>query len=436
MSGTLEQPPGDPSTPRRPAPTDWFAHPQFVYSLCLFAVAAVAWAIAAQPGDWLADRSPWLLPFFFLYGLFTISTGYVNARAGYVSFDRIAQVASILILGPVAAASINGLASLVWPLQRLRSGQPLRAVVTASLNNAGVMSLMILGCGQLYVELSGPVPLTDLDLHALLLLLLLVLCMQAVNELMMAAFLRLGDRNFTWTLHGFALTMEFGAALAGVLVAVVFNRMELAVFLVLLTVLGIGMVALKQFARMRNRLEALVEERTQVLRAKTLELEQLATRDQLTGLFNRRFADDTLRRCIEDFDRDRRDFAIAMIDLDHFKSINDRHSHEMGDKVLRQVARILADRCRPTDILARYGGEEFLVCFPATETAAAAVACEQLRHAVQTADWSMLAPGVVVTLSAGIAGMQPGLSRSALLNRADEKLYKAKYAGRNRVMQA
>jgi diguanylate cyclase (GGDEF)-like protein len=353
-----------------------------------------------------------------------------------VSFDRIAQVASILVVGPVAAASVNGLASLLWPLPRLRTGQPLRKVVTASLNNAGLMTLMILGCGLLYVRLAGPVPLAHLDLRSLGQLLVLILSMQAANELLMAVYLRLADKAFAWRLHGFAITMEIGSALAGVLVAVVFNRMEPAVIVLMLAIFGLGMFALQQYARMRLRLEAIIAERTQVLRDKTQELERLATRDQLTGLFNRRYADETLRRCIAEFDRDPRDFSVALIDLDHFKSINDRHSHEMGDEVLRQVALILAGRCRETDMLARYGGEEFLICFPHTDAAAAAGICEQLREAVQHAEWSALAPDITVTLSAGIACMQPGLSRSALLNDADARLYKAKHAWRNRVVQA
>jgi diguanylate cyclase (GGDEF)-like protein len=435
MSEPFDQSPGQPSVPHVALPAGWFVHPKFVYALCLFATGAIALAIALTHSDaWLPSRWPWLLPFFLTYGLFTISVGYKHPRIGYVSFDRVAQVASILVLGPIAAACINGLASLLWPLHRLRGGQPLREVAIASLNNAGLMTLMILGCGMLYVGLSGTVPLTHLDTHALERLLVLILAMQTVNELLMAAYLRLSDKTFVWKVQGFAITMEISSALAGVLVAVVMNRMEPAVVVLLLTILGLGMVALKQFARMRTRLEVIVEERTQILRDKTLELEHLATRDQLTGLFNRRHADDTLRRRIEDFERDQRIFSIALIDLDNFKSINDQHSHEMGDDVLRKVASILLGCCRDTDMLARYGGEEFLVCFAQTEAATAASICDQFRRAIQTADWSSCAPGIAVTLSAGIAEMKPGLSRSALLNSADGRLYKAKHAGRNLVV--
>lgn len=421
-----------------PPRSGWFGHADFLYAMCLFAAGAAVLVTAGITGDdaWLPDASPWLPVFFLAYGLFTIQIGYTHPRVGYVSFDRVAQVASILVLGPIAAAWINGLASLLWPLQRLREGKPLREVIAASLHNAGLMTLMIVGCGRLYVLLAGPVPLSQLDAGTFVAVMVLILSMQFVNELLMTTQLRVSGSEFRWHLQGFALAMEIGSALAGVLVAIAINRLELPVVVLALMVLALGMIALNQFARMRNRLEAIVDERTRVLHAKTLELEQLATRDQLTGLFNRRHADDNLRRCIEEFGSSGRDFSIALIDLDHFKSINDWHSHETGDEVLRRVARLLAGACRETDILARYGGEEFLVCFPDTSVMDAAGICEQLRSAVETADWSALAPDIRVTLSAGVAGMQSGLTRSVLLNKADARLYRAKHEGRNRVVPA
>ena len=170
-----------------------------------------------------------------------------------------------------------------------------------------------------------------------------------------------------------------------------------------------------------------------MLRAKTIELEHLATRDQLTGLFNRRYADGYLDGRIEEFNRYGRAFGIALIDLDHFKRINDQQSHEVGDEVLKQVGRIFVDRCRETDVVARYGGEEFLLCFPEAGTDEVTEICEQLREAVAAYDWPSLCPGVVVSLSAGVAEMHGGLTRSSLVNAADRKLYEAKNAGRNLV---
>ncbi len=417
----------------RPAAS--FFDRKLLYAIGLVVVAAIAlMAVAPTAGGWLPQRSPWWLAFFLVYGVITIHAGCVHPRIGHVSFDRVAQVASILVLGPVPAAWINGLASLLWPLQRLREGRPLLKVVSASLHNSGLMTLMILGCRQLYVLLSGPIPLISLDARTCLLLLVLIISMQVVNELLMIIHQALQGHGFGWKMHGFAMGMETGSALAGVLLAITINVMEWPVVVLVLAVLGICMLGLNQFARMRNRLEALVEERTLVLHEKMREFEELATQDQLTGLVNRRFADDALRRFIQEFNHSQREFAIALVDLDHFKSINDRYSHEAGDEVLKKVARILGAGCRETDVLARYGGEEFLICFPGIGVTAAAEICERLRHAVEAAHWSALAPDIHISLSAGVAGMEPGFTRGLLLKTADKRLYQAKNAGRNRVI--
>src|SRR5690606_5364 len=97
---------------------------------------------------------------------------------------------------------------------------------------------------------------------------------------------------------------------------------------------------------------------------------------------------------IEQFARYGHGFAVALIDLDHFKRINDHCSHEVGDEVLKRVSRIFSDRCRETDVVARYGGEEFLLCFPEACAAEVAEICEQLRRALASFDWDALAPGV------------------------------------------
>jgi diguanylate cyclase (GGDEF)-like protein len=177
-----------------------------------------------------------------------------------------------------------------------------------------------------------------------------------------------------------------------------------------------------------------VDDRTRVLREKTVELDELVARDQLTGLYNRRHADAVLARRMEEFHRYGRSFSIALIDLDHFKRINDEQSHEAGDQVLKRVARIFRERCRETDIVARYGGEEFLICFPDADAPAVMRICEELRVAVETADWSGISPGVRVSISAGIAEMLPGFDRATLLRAADRKLYEAKNGGRNLVV--
>jgi len=204
--------------------------------------------------------------------------------------------------------------------------------------------------------------------------------------------------------------------------------------MILLFVLSLGMLALKEFADMRQRLEALVEERTRELRAKTLELERQATRDKLTGLFNRRYADGFVDGQLELAERLGRPLGVVLADVDHFKLINDTHSHAVGDAVLERLSRLLESHCRETDMVARYGGEEFLICLPATDAAAAAAIGEAIRVAVASMDWSDLAPSLRVTVSIGVAASGRSKDRAAVLGRADANLYRAKRGGRDRVV--
>ena len=189
---------------------------------------------------------------------------------------------------------------------------------------------------------------------------------------------------------------------------------------------------------MRHKLEALVEERTTELQEKSIELERQATHDKLTSLFNRRYADDYLERQIESARRYDRDFTIALADIDHFKQINDRFSHAVGDEVLRRVAEILANRCRKTDVVARYGGEEFLLCFPDTNSDFAEQICGDIRTAVENADWSEVCEEIgtqlYITISFGIAQAGNDMRRTAILSAADTRLYQAKKKGRNLVV--
>jgi diguanylate cyclase (GGDEF)-like protein len=194
------------------------------------------------------------------------------------------------------------------------------------------------------------------------------------------------------------------------------------------------MLALRQFAVMRLRLEGIVEERTQSLRQKSLELERQATRDNLTGLFNRRYADGWLAQQLDLAQRQPQQLVVALADIDHFKLINDQHSHATGDAVLRRVAAILQQNCRAGDMVARYGGEEFLFCFPRTGMTEAQQLCEELRRAVAEAPWFDAGLDNGVTLSFGLAALRPGISVEALVRAADQRLYGAKNSGRNRVV--
>lgn len=416
-----------------------FWRADFAYS-CLLLTAAAAILLELSVGTgFLTDGFGWKTAlFFFLFALFTITMGYPHPGFGHVSFDRAAQVASILVLGPVDAAWINGIASLIYPWHRLRYGVPLETVMTASFNNAGMMSLVILGCGSLYASLGGPIPLHEFDLEAAGFILLLILSMQLMNDLGMLAIVYLRKGDPARLLNVFSTAVELVSGLIAVVVAVSFVTLSTSAFVLLLVVLSLGMLVLKRYAEMRHRLESLVEQRTDELRRKSLELERQATHDNLTGLFNRRYADDYLLREIENSKRHGRQFTIALADIDHFKQINDRFSHAAGDEVLRRVAQILVNRCRKTDIVARYGGEEFLLCFPETNSEFAEQICGQIRAAIERADWSSIASlagdDFNITISFGIAEIGNDSRRTTILGDADSRLYQAKHAGRNRVV--
>ena len=419
-----------------PVPARRWTRAQVVYAIALFTVAWTLVGIALARGDVLPPTGAQLASaaFFFAYGLFTISVGYQHPSLGYYSFDRVSQVASILVLGPVLAAAINGLASLVYPWHRLRKGVPPRQVAYSALNNSGLMATIVLAAGSAYHAIGGPVPLMNLGGAAIPALLVLVLGMQVLNDAGMLALYALGRRNLAGFFHAFSYALELGAGATAVLVALIYNTMGLEVFLLTLLVLSAGMLALRQFADMRYKLEALVAERTQKLEEKSRELEFQATRDNLTGLFNRRYADEYLAREMETCRRERRPLTVALADIDFFKRVNDLHSHAMGDAVLRRVADVLRDRCRANDVLARYGGEEFLLCFPNTDLREARLVCEELRTAVERSNWPQLGLAGGVTISFGIADYRADASADRLLNRADVRLYEAKHGGRNLVV--
>ena len=411
--------------------------PDLVYSALLLTSAVIAVGIAAADSGLLArGHGIGTAGFFLVFGLFTIATGFPHPVFGHVSFDRVAQVMSILVLGPVDAAWVNGLASLIYPWQRLRLGVSLRLVVTASLHNAGLMMFVILGGGLLYESIGGAVPVTTFDLTTGLLVLGLVIGMQLINDAGMMVMLYLRDTNPRLIFNAFTTVVEYVSAAAGVVLAIAFTNDPLPYFLLLVAVLAAGMLVIMKYALMRVRLENLVEERTEELRVQAEEFERQATHDKLTGLPNRRHADSFLQQQFDLARRNRRTGAIALADVDHFKRINDDYSHAVGDQVLERVAQVLRDGCRKTDFVARYGGEEFMLYFPDTGVDRAMQVCSELRAAVEAADWSDIAPDFAVTISFGLAEIRDDVHSRVILDEADTRLYRAKREGRNRVIAA
>ena len=176
----------------------------------------------------------------------------------------------------------------------------------------------------------------------------------------------------------------------------------------------------------------LTESRRQL--ADTLEqVQRLASRDELTRSLNRRSLVAALERERSRAERSGTPFCIAMIDLDHFKRVNDSYGHAMGDAVLQAFAAVVHETMRNTDIFGRYGGEEFLLIVVGSAPDAALEAVERVRIAVAAYDWRAMSPDYPVTMSAGVAGFRKGDTMEQLLHRADQALYEAKHGGRNRT---
>jgi diguanylate cyclase (GGDEF)-like protein len=162
----------------------------------------------------------------------------------------------------------------------------------------------------------------------------------------------------------------------------------------------------------------------------------MATRDGLTAAFNKRYLLDALQRSITECERRVRPLALLMLDVDHFKAVNDTHGHLAGDEVLLGLCQRLRDLLRRDEVLARYGGEEFAVLVPETTLDDARSLAERLRSGVADAPLSTNQGPVNITVSIGIAGLLGGTSLTPLdfITEADRNLYTAKTGGRNRVV--
>ncbi|WP_456449117.1 tetratricopeptide repeat-containing diguanylate cyclase [Thiolapillus sp.] len=163
-------------------------------------------------------------------------------------------------------------------------------------------------------------------------------------------------------------------------------------------------------------------------------LEKLSQEDQLTGLFNRRYLIQQLKHEFCRAHRNQQPLSVVLCDIDHFKRINDRWSHAMGDQVLKIIAGLLRDNVREGDLVARYGGEEFVLAFPQTAGREALLACENIRRAIEKHPWPELHPELTVTLSFGISDQTSLKDFEAMLHDADLCLYRAKHNGRNQCV--
>lgn len=187
------------------------------------------------------------------------------------------------------------------------------------------------------------------------------------------------------------------------------------------------------YAELTRLNSELVNVRTQ-LEQRNADLERLAYHDMLTGLTNRRSIIEKLDEWLRHVRRYRGRLAVAMLDIDHFKQVNDLYGHRTGDRVLADVASLILRSVRQTDFVGRYGGEEFLIILPRTDVAGAAKMAERVRASVQGTPMHALDGRTFSsTVSMGVAEYCDGDDEDLLVGRADAALYRAKELGRNRV---
>lgn len=167
-----------------------------------------------------------------------------------------------------------------------------------------------------------------------------------------------------------------------------------------------------------------------------LELRQHAVYDVLTGIYNRRYGMSILEREVSRSKRLNTPFSCLLIDIDHFKSINDDYGHDVGDQVLRRVSQELQKFIRPYDSFFRYGGEEFMILMPGLTLQEAYSCAERMREICESVKFSLSKtdPDLNITFSAGVAQCQPDDTHKTLIKRADKALYEAKRSGRNKVL--
>jgi diguanylate cyclase (GGDEF)-like protein len=168
-------------------------------------------------------------------------------------------------------------------------------------------------------------------------------------------------------------------------------------------------------------------------------LSEVTARDTLTGLYNRWYVIEKIDTEINRSLRHGSPMAVLMLDIDHFKRVNDSYGHSVGDTVLQSVGKVLRDSCRVYDVPGRYGGEEFCIVLPETKIGNTTVVAERIRQRLEATALNVGEVALSITASIGIAGVddeapeQAVLSPAALIDRADRALYSAKHRGRNRV---
>ena len=205
---------------------------------------------------------------------------------------------------------------------------------------------------------------------------------------------------------------------------------EVTLFVVLGTVLPWFAAMGGYIQNLRKRLNESNRELQQALE----KVHHLSIHDELTGMYNRRYLTEALHREKARFDRSGSDFSVCLLDIDHFKLINDECGHAAGDAVLQEFARLTQSGLRAGDMCGRFGGEEFMLLLPHTKPERAMVIAERLRLAVEHRDFPGVPASRRITATTGIAAYRAGEDTAQTIERADAALYRGKAQGRNRVV--
>ena len=214
-----------------------------------------------------------------------------------------------------------------------------------------------------------------------------------------------------------------------------FSDEERRMIIELFDVLRVAEESEARFRELENRMLSLQRENLD-LTVKNRTLSEVSSRDALTGLYNRCYVIEKLDSEINRALRHGSPMALLMLDVDHFKQINDTYGHSTGDQVLQAIGQLLRDSCRVYDVPGRYGGEEFCIVLPETKLGNTTVVAERIRTKLASASLKAGDAALSVTASIGIAGIDEtggALSPADLIDRADRALYRAKDRGRNRV---
>ncbi|MER8571649.1 GGDEF domain-containing protein [Mesorhizobium sp. M1338] len=238
------------------------------------------------------------------------------------------------------------------------------------------------------------------------------------------------------TLHAYGLLQSFANELhtaSGLDKVIYLNKLLFATGVLLATALFFGIFFIYPLIRKQATEEGKLRAMTVSLSARSETLEHAALTDGLTGMQNRRYFDDALKEYLEEFRRIEKPVGLMILDLDHFKQVNDTHGHDVGDEVLKAVANCLKDMTRYHDVVARLGGEEFAVVTPNMDADLLGKFAERIRKAI--ANMSVLSGNVrlKITTSVGLAVWDRKETAEEFYRRADRQLYEAKRQGRNRV---